>query len=543
MPDSSEIPHRRKILLLICAVYFAAMLWGFQKDLPLAPEVDEPIFVIPAVKMASSGSLDPGYYGHPASTTYYPLAAIYQTWHFLKYQGRLLHADPNLLVRFQDSWADFYLLGRFLTIIYALLSVFLVYQIGRKTFGSDLIGLYGAGLSIFYPVYLFMFQFVRTDSSGLFFGLLTLWFCLLTYEKPSSSRQILCGLSLGLAIASRFFMVTLIPAYISANFFARFFNNRSMQNADPIFRNIFLGLSSAGLIFILTTPFLFINSDTAITDLLVQGRSTQLGWDGLSPPENLFWYLTNAIPQNLTWPQMSFAVIGIVFVITRRQAKPILLLVFIASFLIGISLSPLHWERWIIQILPLFSLFAVYGIFMLHKYILTKPKLFQFDILRPQTAGSRQSGPVLLWVQENAILIGVLLLSIWPVVNSTIEVLSKSGPSTRVLARDWIVEHLPPQSSIVQDKYAALLHGTDFRVFEQSWAPPDHTMDYYLSNGYEYYAMNLSFYEYLLAEPDRYSEELEFYEHLFEFGEVLVEIKPSRFNEGSTILIHKLSGS
>ncbi len=46
----------------------------------------------------------------------------------------------------------------------------------------------------------------------------------------------------------------------------------------------------------------------------------------------------------------------------RRRPKQILLIGLALVFLVGVSRSPLHWHRWIIPILPLFALFAAYGL-------------------------------------------------------------------------------------------------------------------------------------------------------------------------------------
>ena len=53
--------------------------WAVTHDLPYSG-VDEPTFVRPPVHMAATGDFDPHWFGHPGSTTIYPLAGIYHGW-------------------------------------------------------------------------------------------------------------------------------------------------------------------------------------------------------------------------------------------------------------------------------------------------------------------------------------------------------------------------------------------------------------------------------------------------------------------------------
>ncbi|HYC23548.1 MAG TPA: hypothetical protein VEI94_12625, partial [Candidatus Bathyarchaeia archaeon] len=108
----------------IVAAAAVVYLAGVRKDLPYAPEIDEPLFVSRAVSIASSGDLSPHWFGHPGSTVIYPLAAIYRL--------RGLPARPDDLV----AIGDLYLTGRVLTVGFALLAIPVTYLLGRATFGE-----------------------------------------------------------------------------------------------------------------------------------------------------------------------------------------------------------------------------------------------------------------------------------------------------------------------------------------------------------------------------------------------------------------------
>ena len=79
-----------------------------------------------------------------------------------------------------------------ITVLYATLSIPLIYLMGRKAFGVKA-GLIGAWLCIFNPLILWHAQVVRTDSAAMFFGMLSLWRILEAYDRPSTRTRCLPG--------------------------------------------------------------------------------------------------------------------------------------------------------------------------------------------------------------------------------------------------------------------------------------------------------------------------------------------------------------
>ena len=61
-------------LILIAALGWRLNNIGF--GLPSMYDPDEPIFMITALRMLAEGTFNPGWFGHPGSTTIYLVAAI-----------------------------------------------------------------------------------------------------------------------------------------------------------------------------------------------------------------------------------------------------------------------------------------------------------------------------------------------------------------------------------------------------------------------------------------------------------------------------------
>lgn len=482
---------------------FTMYMWGLRQNLPYAPEVDEKLFWVErAVMMASTASANPGWFGHPGSTILYPMSMVF----------RLFYGDWAQKV-FETAPSWFYIFGRMLVVFYATMSIPIMFLLGKKYFGEK-IGLLGAWFFMCYP--LFEFKIVRTDSAAVFWGLLALWRILEVSEASTFRNQVLAGLSIGVSIASRYFMVALIPVLFLVD--SLVINRAPLKKAIVI--PVGIGLLVIVLTFMVTTPYFFLDFGTTLGSLRTEARTEHVGADGLSHVGNLWWYLTTAIPNIVTWPQYCLAIGGIGWAIWKRQFLILLMAGYTIIFLMAISLSALHWSRWLIPVLPLLALFAAFALYTLCIQIF-KAKNFQFFALG----------------------LGVVGLSIGPAYQFVLFDFRLSMPSTRVLARNWAASNLPPKSRIAQEWYAALLGNTDFAVTELFSLSENNSMDFYLSNDYDYLIVSDSIYNRYFKEPVRYPKQVEFYVTLFEKGILLCEFKRSDTQGGPTIRIYKLNNS
>ena len=118
------------IVLGMMVLGFALGIWGIKKDLPYIEETDEAIFVVRAVRMASTGYLNPEWFGNPGSTTIYPLVLGSHIWHAATQDGNLFTSNPDLQTHFNQDFSDYYIMGRLLSVLYAVLTLPLAYLIG-----------------------------------------------------------------------------------------------------------------------------------------------------------------------------------------------------------------------------------------------------------------------------------------------------------------------------------------------------------------------------------------------------------------------------
>ena len=510
------------LLFILTCLALVLHLWGIRRDLPYIYEIDEPFFVTPAVNMAATGNLNPGWFGNPGSTVIYPMAAGFRIWRGVVDDVPLLRPNPGLRQTFERNFANFYLLGRYLSTAYAVLSLPLIYLLGKRAF-NEWTGLAAGFLFAFYPLAVSHAQYVRTDSAAAFFGLLSLYLCLRAYDQPTLWNHALAGAAIGLSVSSRYFMVVLIPFLLLLDLhllWRRPANTQSRQMLNAALT----GAAVTFVAFAATTPYFFLDLDTARAGILQEARSEHLGADGLSRPGNFLWYLSQAIPEAISWPQVALVIFGVTLAWREKQNKQIALLGFVMLFLAGISLSRLHWARWTIQILPLLALFAASAMIWVSDHVTASLGL------NPR------------WFL-GLVILGAFIAAAQPGYRLILMNIRQSNPSTRLLARQWIIENIPQQSKIAFEWYTAPLSGTDFQSTEWPSLAYDRELGDYLNEGYEYLVVSSAMYARFFSEPERYEHEVSFYKALFEGGELLKRFKPTKTRGGPLIQIYRLQPS
>jgi hypothetical protein len=313
---------------------------------------------------------------------------------------------------------------------------------------------------------------VRSDSGAVFFGLLALWLCLRLLDEPRTRWCVLAGLGVGLAVSSRYFMVALVPALVAA---AVLPHRRALR---PAIRSAGIALASAVGGFALSTPYFFLDWHAAFDSLQ---RENALGRDaahlGLSRLGNLRWYLGTAIPEALTWPLVVLAAAGVVLILWRHRPRQLLLVTFCAIFLAGICASKAHWNRWVIQMVPVLVLFAAAAA----------------DTITRRLAAAVPRASRTSIVATVALIVVTAVLVLHPFGELLATNRHDAGTttiegSTRNAAHDWIATHVRPGSRILGDSETLPLDDKRFdteRLDRRSRSLAD-----YQQAGYTYLLVN-----------------------------------------------------
>jgi hypothetical protein len=314
-------------------------------------------------------------------------------------------------------------------------------------------------------------------------------------------------------VASRYFLVTLTPVLLAAQLAGLAARRALAWSAWPL---VAAGLLAIPAAFIATSPYFLLDLAVVQRDLRSQNMTTHLGADGLSFAGNLAYYVRDGVPALLSTPLALLAGAGALLALRRGHPSAWLLVLTVAAYVVGIALSPLHWARWLIAVLPVLSVLAAAPVVL---------------------AARRIPGGLL---QPLAATIALAVLSAGPLSAMVRSNVQLAHPSTRIQAREWILANLPPGARIAQEWYTAPLAGSGFAVSESMSLARGKTLDWYRSNGVRYLVTSDAIAGRFLMEPERYSRELEFYGALVREGRLLQEFAPSRARGGPRIGIYEL---
>ena len=199
------------ILTLALAVRLAGVAWG----LPALYDPDEPLFMLCALKLLREGTLDPGWFGHPGTTTIYGIAVV----EVLTYVGGHvagLFASPGAFVRaiYLDP-ALVWLPARLLIVACSVGCVGLTYHVGARAFDPR-IGLVAAGVLAVDALHVQWSQVVRTDVMASLFMLLSVLAALRVAAHGRWRDYLWAGALAGIATATKWPAATVVAALVAA---------------------------------------------------------------------------------------------------------------------------------------------------------------------------------------------------------------------------------------------------------------------------------------------------------------------------------------
>ena len=338
-----------RVLILAVLVAGAAALRidALTMDLPYTPDVDEPAFVETAARMAATGLWSPYWFGHPGSTTIYPLAIGFQV-DAAMHGGRWLAANASIEPRFAAMPSRFYLAGRLLSILYGSIGLVFVFFFGRRVFDADT-ALMGVALLAASPPLVHWTRLARTDGASFCFGALALWTLARTLDEPSRRNHVLAGVALGLAVATKYdlavFGVMLLPIAFRG----------SLKNAT-------LAIACAAATFFLTTPGFLMNVSLALKSIADEVHVSTATPTSSSALRGMWWYMSTGLLRMLGIVQVILLVAGALAALATRRWQPLVMLLTLVAFIGSIGVVGVTLERWLIPVLPICAMLIAYSI-------------------------------------------------------------------------------------------------------------------------------------------------------------------------------------
>lgn len=336
------------VLLIAAAFRFSSVAFG----LPSLNDQDELMFEMGAIKMLRGVTLNPGWFGHPGTTTMYCLALVNV---LVLLCARLSGWFPDIKSFIDAAFTDptwLILPGRVMIVGFGLWSIALTYRLGQRTAGA-IPGLTAAALLAIMPLHISFSQIIRSDMMACTFMLLALLSAQSAGRSEAGLSQFVkAGLFTGLAVATKWPFGLAILAVCGAALL-RWCNGDGAARL-ALKRTFVAGCASiCGLV--LASPFLIIDWPTVIENLRGEAQAYHLGATGGSFAWNARWYLSGPLDSNLGPVGILLAAIGIGLLARQREFRFVILPVLL-GFLLMLFSQRLVWARWILPLLPILAI-------------------------------------------------------------------------------------------------------------------------------------------------------------------------------------------
>lgn len=197
----------------------------------------------------------------------------------------LLRIAAGVVRQFKDDFVllrEGYLLGRALSALFAVGTVYLIYRLGKKIY-DRVVGLLSAGLLAFTVLHIQLSHFYTVDTLLCFFVVLTILQCVDLFRQPSWGAALPLGAAWGLALATKVSAAPLIIPITLAWFFV-ILSPHGETNGGAWRGRWFKalgGLVLTGLLamvtFVLCQPYAVIDARSFLVDVIEEGYMARIG--------------------------------------------------------------------------------------------------------------------------------------------------------------------------------------------------------------------------------------------------------------------------
>ncbi|GGD50481.1 ArnT family glycosyltransferase [Croceicoccus pelagius] len=427
----------RVALVAILVAAFLLRLDSIRFGLPAMLDPDELIFELGGYRMISSGTLNPGWFGHPATITMYVLAIVdvlvfavgWIGGHFASPAqfGDAIYSDPGMIV----------LPGRIVMALFGVACVWLTHKLAHPLFDRP-VALIAAALVAVSPVHVGLSQIIRSDMMATCFLLAALICAVDIMRDGNRGSYVLGALFVALATTTKW------PFALAFLAIAAAIGMRAAKGeiglGTALVRVVVVSVLSV-VFAVLLSPYLVLDWQTLVSNLEGEAQKHHIGATGGTWLQNLAFYASGPLWRSLGPVALALAAIGLFTRSSRREFLPLAGPVAV-GFLVAFAVQTLVWERWILPFIPLVAIAAALGLQAAWRMV--------GHGLKPKVAAG---------------LAGIVgFAMILPPMMETSADTAERKADTRVIATNWLKANAAPDASILVEHFAFDLAPTDHRV-------------------------------------------------------------------------------
>lgn len=418
------------ILLLAALLRVAGINSGFPDINRYFWESDEG-GIVQTIMGFGTGDLNPHAFSQPTFFLY----LVFGLYGLLYVVGRMLGwfgSPADFAYFYFVNPAPFYVIGRGVSVLAGMLTVWLVYRLGVRLFGSAT-GLLAAFFLAIAGLHVEASHIMKTDATSVLFVVAAIIWSVEIVETGSWRASWLAGLCAGLAAGTRYPSGAVLLCVVAAHGIALARARRSWRSWI-LERRLWASGAAAIAAFVAVAPFTLLDWSTFSAQLRYLASSVAGGGDplrlGYQPNFWVLHWVQLAEPSVLGPIFVGLIGLGVIVSVRRHRWQDVLLWP-VPAFLYWLYSDNSTFTRTIVPAL----------------YLLPAVPVLLLLAARAITGLADQAGRAQL-----AIIGGVLLLVMPHAVRTAARSIQLSQPSTEVRARAWLEAHVPAGSRILIDR-------------------------------------------------------------------------------------------
>ncbi len=457
---------------------------------------------------------------------HYPALSFYIQWlgqAIIYLAGRISgeFASPHhMQAALEASPHRFIVVGRLITSLFGIASIYLVYRLG-KALHSEMAGILAALFLAFNFSHISRGQLITTDIPLVFFVLLAFIPIIRIASKGRARDYIWAGVCVGLAAGVKYPGV-FTGAGILAGHVHFHAARRTGWKRVVLSPALWAGAGVVLLVFFAVSPYCLIDYSGFYRDFRFEQTHMAVGHFGA--PERLVSYgeyLLSIIPRVLTLPVLGLTLAGIAYGLIRDSRSSLMLLSFPVFYLIVVGSWKTSADHYVLPAVPFFLLFAALVLWKAYGWI-----------------EGRRKGLILGLAVCLAVLPSAFQIHDYHT--------GSAREDNRILAGTWIEENIENGAAIAKERITPRLDGDDYLVFELplSTIYPRETEPFYdlrLYRDFDYMITSSGVYERYLRKPDEFPVHAGFYDRLDGSADLLMQFDETS-GSGPGINIYRLPG-
>jgi 4-amino-4-deoxy-L-arabinose transferase-like glycosyltransferase len=426
----------RVLLALIVGVAFAARVKGFTFALPLVhARPDELLIVSTALRFVQTGDLNPRFFDYPGFFLYFA-AAMFAVYYLAgRGLGWFENAD-HFVGGTHGRWPLLYFMNRAASAVFGTLTTLGVYRIGRLLF-DETAGLLSALFLALAFLHVRDSHYGTTDAALTFFIVCSIVWVIRLHQERRRSHAIRAALYAGLATGTKYNAVFLaVPITIVELLWAWRIHLRQGTGTTQPRRDWKQAVGGSHLplmavlmiaAFLVTSPYLVLDYQGALRDFKLLQDSMA---NGPTPPELLGpgwkYHMRFSLLHGLGLPLLASSLGGLLLLAIRQPATALILASFPVVYYVVAAMSLNMFVRYMMPAVPFLCVFAAYFVNEAARAVARLT-----PVRRPLAAAC----------------LGLLVVapSAWNAIRFD-QILSRRD--SRLVAADWILEHVPLGTSV-----------------------------------------------------------------------------------------------